>query len=206
MLHTEILSAPQQALFPLIREFRPIFGLVGGTALALHIGHRESIDFDLFTTAPLHHTQLRKQMVALGKHIQTLVESKEEYTVLVEGVKVTFLQYLFPFTCSVTLADVALLPDILTLAAMKAYALGRRAKWKDYVDLYFVMQTHHPLSEISEQAKLMFGTEFSEKNFRTQLAYFQDLDYSETVRFRPGFETSDEVIQQALVNWSLTES
>ena len=47
--------------------------------------------------------------------------------------------------------------ELLDLAAMKAYALGRRSKWKDYVDLYFL--------------------------FRAQLCFFSDIDYSEPVEF-----------------------
>lgn len=204
MLHTEILSEQQKALLPLIKEFRESFGLVGGTALSLHIGHRESIDFDLFTSAPLRHAALRQKVVAFGKNIQTLVESPEEYTVLVDGVKVTFLQYPFPLEYAVPLDDTALLPDILTLAAMKAYALGRRAKWKDYVDLYFVMEEHHPLEEIVRRATELFGAEFNEKNFRSQLAYFADIDYSEAVTFRPGSAKTDQEIKEGLVKWSLS--
>lgn len=206
MLHTEIFSEKQTALLPLIKNFRDGFGLVGGTALALHIGHRESIDFDLFTDAPLRHLALRNQVVAYGQNIQTMVESPEEYTVLVDGVKVTFLQYPFPLVYTVPFEDIISLPDILTLSAMKAYALGRRAKWKDYVDLYFVMEGGHALGEIVKQAESIFGAEFNEKNFRTQLAYFQDIDHSEAVIFRPGFEKSDDEIKKALVARSLEAS
>ena len=69
--------------------------------------------------------------------------------------------------------------------------------------LYFVMEKYHTISEVVEKAISIFGTEFSEKNFRSQLAYFQDIDYSETVAFRPGFETSDTAIKEALTAWSL---
>jgi len=49
MLHKEILTKKQIEIMPLIKSFSQDFGLVGGTAIALHIGHRRSIDFDLFT-------------------------------------------------------------------------------------------------------------------------------------------------------------
>jgi hypothetical protein len=203
MLHTEILSAPQQTLFPLLKKFRAGFGLVGGTALALQIGHRESIDFDLFTAEPLRHAALRQRIVSFGKNIQSLVESPDEYTVLVDGVKLTFLRYPFPLEYPVGWDDVARLPEVLTLAAMKAYALGRRAKWKDYVDLYFVMKQYHSLNEIVGQAESLFGGEFSEKNFRSELAYFEDIDHSEAVIFRPGFALDDQTIQAELTRRSL---
>lgn len=47
-MHKKILSGNQLELLPLVKQFEREFYLVGGTAIALHIGHRRSIDFDLF--------------------------------------------------------------------------------------------------------------------------------------------------------------
>ena len=47
-MHKEILSKYQIELLPLLKQFKREYYLVGGTAIALHIGHRRSIDFDLF--------------------------------------------------------------------------------------------------------------------------------------------------------------
>lgn len=95
------------------------------------------------------------------------------------------------------------MPSLLTLAAMKAYALGMRAKWKDYVDLYFIMKDFHSLSEIIQQAEKIFGDEFNEKIFRTQLSYFKDINYSEEITYKNGFGVSDEVVKRGLVDFSL---
>ena len=51
-MHKEILTDEQINLLPLVQLFNKDFGLVGGTAIAFHIGHRESIDFDLFSLYP----------------------------------------------------------------------------------------------------------------------------------------------------------
>lgn len=48
-MHLEILSENQKKLFPILKSFSRKYYFVGGTAIALHIGHRKSIDFDLFT-------------------------------------------------------------------------------------------------------------------------------------------------------------
>lgn len=96
-----------------------------------------------------------------------------------------------------------LLPDLLTLAAMKAFALGRRAKWKDYVDLYFILKAHHTVAEITAKGVEVFGREFNEKIFRTQLAWFEDIDYSEQIIYQNNFSTADEVIKEALVEFNL---
>jgi hypothetical protein len=205
MLHAEILSEGQRALLPLLRKLHDSFGLVGGTAIALHIGHRESVDFDLFTTEPLRADMLRSAIVSFGKNIRTLVDESDEYTTLVDGVKLTFLRYPFSLDYPVEWDGIARLPDLLTLSAMKAYALGRRAKWKDYVDLCFVMETGHSLRDIVRRAESIFGDEFNEKNFRSQLSYFDDVDYSEAVIYRPGFERSDEDMRTKLTEFSLGE-
>jgi hypothetical protein len=73
------------------------------------------------------------------------------------------------------------MPDLVTLAAMKAFALGGRAKWKDYVDLYFLLMDHIGLQQIIDKAKSIFGTSFTEKLFREQLSFFKDMDYEEEV-------------------------
>jgi len=95
------------------------------------------------------------------------------------------------------------MPDLLTLAAMKAYALGSRAKWKDYVDLYILLRDHFSLMQISEKSKDLFGVYYNEKLFREQLCYFQDVDYSEKVDFvvQP---VSDEEIKKFLTDVATT--
>ena len=54
-MHIEILSKEQQELLPWVSQFRREFYLVGGTAIALYLGHRKSIDFDLFKQGTVNH-------------------------------------------------------------------------------------------------------------------------------------------------------
>lgn len=75
------------------------------------------------------------------------------------------------------------MPDLLHLAAMKAYALGRRAKWKDYVDLYFIFKDFYSLEDVSSKAKEIFEGLFSPKLFNQQLCFFNDINYSEEVTY-----------------------
>ncbi len=205
MLHKEILSQAQERLLPLVRGVGQGFALCGGTSIALHIGHRASIDFDLFTSEELNINTLRRKLSEADKNFAVLVKSEDEYTVAVKGVKITFLRYPFPFEGSMWLDDVIQVPDLLSLAAMKAYALGRRSKWKDYVDLYFILSKYHSLREVADRAAQMFGNEFNEKIFRAALAYFDDIDYSEAVIFQSGFEVSDEAVRAALKDVSTGE-
>ncbi len=196
-MHKEILSEKQKDILPLIGSFSDNFGLVGGTAIALLIGHRESIDFDLFTEKELNNLEITKKIRKQKNIEHVIVDSKEEFTVIVEGVKITFLNYPYTINYSKKLEDIISLPDILTLGAMKAYALGRRAKWKDYVDLYFITKEYGGVKEVIEKAKEIFKNDFNEKIFRAQLSYFEDIDFSEEVIYRENFKIDDEVVK----NW-----
>lgn len=79
--------------------------------------------------------------------------------------------------------DYKQMPELIDLAAMKAYAMGRRATWKDYVDLYFLLKNHFSLTKIAKRAKRIFHGGFNEKLFRQQLCYFEDVDLSEKIDF-----------------------
>jgi len=78
-----------------------------------------------------------------------------------------------------------------------------RVKWKDYVDLYFVIKDHFSINEITKRAEKIFGAEFNEKLFRSQLAYFKDIDYTEEVIYLPGFKVEDKIIKKKLIEFSL---
>ncbi|MEK7061241.1 MAG: hypothetical protein AAB954_01120, partial [Patescibacteria group bacterium] len=75
--------------------------------------------------------------------------------------------------------------------------------WKDYVDLFFIFKTYN-FKQVVDEALTIFGSEFDEKLFREQLAYFKDLDYSEPVEYMPELAVDDSVIKQQLIKISLT--
>lgn len=182
-MHKEILSTDQFELLALVMDFKPEFFLVGGTAIALHIGHRRSNDFDLFKNGELHHKKILDMVNVHGFPVQVTRRVSEQLNLTINGVKFTFFDYPFPIKPVCIFEKVIELPDILTLAAMKAYALGRRSKWKDYVDLYFIIKRFHSIAEISATACAIFGELFSEKMFRAQLSFFEDIDFSEPLEY-----------------------
>ncbi len=204
MIYENILTKKQEQLLPLIKEFSKDFYLVGGTALALQIGHRRSIDFDLFNDKSFSPVSIRRKIARLGKTIDSIFSQGEgEFTGIIEGVKITFFYYPFTIERNVDFKEIIKMPDVLTIGAMKAYALGRRAKWKDYVDLYFILKKFS-LKELVEKARAIFKKEFNEKLFRAQLSYFEDIDYSEEVEYMPGFKKDKEEIKRFLEKISLS--
>lgn len=201
-MHKEILTKEQIALLPLVAEFSQDFGLVGGTAIALHLGHRRSVDFDLFSQKSFGNQSLLNKIL---RHLETdgiIVNKLGELTLILKGVKLTFYQFPFPLDYAAIFEGIKL-PELLTLAAMKAFALGQRAKWKDYADLYFIIKDHFSVGQISEKGKQLFGGNFNEKLFRSQLAYFEGIDYAEQVEFMPGFDIPKEAIKRQLTEFAL---
>jgi len=188
---------------PLLEKFSKDFGLVGGTAIALHIGHRRSIDFDLFSDKTFSNFRIKRKISRFKKIQRVFKDEDGQYTIFINGVRFTFFLYPYKINYSKKLSGIIKLPDLLTLAAMKSFALARRAKWKDYVDLYFVLKIHHSLNEIVAKGKKIFGNEFNEKLFRNQLAYFKDIDYGEEINYLKGFKVSDKIIKKELTNFSL---
>lgn len=200
-MRPDVLDPKQVRLIPLVTQFASSFYLAGGTALALQLGHRRSIDFDFFSDREFENQKVRNRIRTQFVIEQTIVDQLDELTVVVRGVKCTFLH--FPYSVSHDIPSVGQItvPDPLTIAALKAFALGRRAKWKDYVDLYFVFQ-QHSLSDVVGRASEIFANEFDEKLFRQQLAYHQDINYSEAVLFMPGKEVPQKTILSSLLSIS----
>jgi hypothetical protein len=204
-MHIEILSKEQAELLPLVAVFYREFVLVGGTAIALHIGHRKSIDFDLFKQGALKRKRILSKIDELSYKYNVTRSVTEQLNIDVNNVKFTFFEYPFEINKTCSLEKIIKFPDLLCLAAMKAYALGRRSKWKDYVDLYFMLRDYFSIKQISERAIEIYGDLFSEKLFRSQLSYFADVDYSEEVEFVKGFEVSKEIIKTFLTEKTIEE-
>ncbi len=119
-------------------------------------------------------------------------------------VKVTCFHYSYILDISAHFEHIVAMPCLLDLAAMKAHALGGRAKWKDSVDLYFLLRDHYQLPEIAARAKHIFQNSFNQKLFRQQLCYFKDVDFSETVEFMTDNEASEEEMTLFLTDVTTT--
>ncbi len=180
-----VLSQKQMALAEGLLPEMENFYLAGGTALALHMGHRRSLDFDLASFKEIIPFDLERQLIRTGFRIQKVFTATSyEFSVLISGIRVTFFN--FPFAIHheiIWQRGNITLPEIIELGAMKAYALGRRSKWKDYVDLYFLLKFRITMEELIEKARDIFTSHFNSKLFREQLCYFEDVDYSETMEY-----------------------
>ena len=200
---TEILTEKQRELLVWIAQYQREYYLVGGTAIALYLGHRQSVDFDMFKQGTINHKRNLERLSASGFAFQVTRRVAEQMNCLLNDVKLTFFQYPFDIPAAKKEGVPFRLPALLDLAAMKAYALGRRSKWKDYVDLYFILTEHYTMEQICARATEIFGELFSEKMFRAQLSYFDDIDYSEEVDYIIANPPTDDEIKARLIEISI---
>ncbi len=152
--------------------------------MSLYIWHRKSIDFDLFSNKPINHNRIISTIKKFWYSVtKTLVKNEDELTVIIDGVKFTFLYFPFDIKWNTNILPWIKSLELLDIAALKAYAIWSRSKWKDYVDMYLITKDYYSISEISDRARLIFGWSFNEKIFREQLCYFDDIDYTEEVDY-----------------------
>lgn len=159
------------------------FYLAGGTGLALQIGHRVSVDFDLFSEGEISKNLLVKvKKVFEGEEIAVSVNNSDELTLFVGGVKITFLRY--PFSIIDRLVDFDGLKALCAkeISATKAYTIGRRGTLKDYVDLYYILlDKHSSLDQTIGLADKKYGSEFNSRLFLEQLIFLDDVEIAEIV-------------------------
>lgn len=175
-MHLEALKLEQKKIFSEIKHF-PQFYLVGGTALALQIGHRISIDFDLFSKNNIPYALLKKvRRVFKGMKIEIVVNHSEQLSVIIEKTKIDFVKYNFPLVLKlIEFKDVEILP-VAEIATMKAFALNYRGTLKDYIDLYFILKGKYTtLKEIEKIGEKKYKNEFNFRLFLEQMLYLEGI-------------------------------
>ena len=161
---------------PSLKSFKDDFYLAGGTALALQLGHRDSIDFDFFTGEDIDTESLFDgiKKVFKDRDIKKVQEEKNTLTVVVDdNIKISFFTYKYPLLDRLVIEDNLRLASIQDIACMKLSAIVSRSTIKDYVDLYFVLQKI-PLGELLNSVVRKFP-ELDVNLVLKSLVYFDDL-------------------------------
>ena len=177
-IYPEILDEKRLAVFKKLGQIEKNNYLFGGTALALQIKHRKSIDFDLSLEKPIKKTFLHQvATVFFGNEISVSVDQPSELTVFLDKeIKITFLHYPFPFLHPLIKTKYLNLLSLPDLVSTKAQTIGKRGEWKDYVDVYFLLaKTGLNIKQTMKEAKKRFKGEFNEKLFLEQLVYWDDI-------------------------------
>ena len=144
--------------FPLPNNFY----LAGGTAVTLYLGHRVSIDIDLFTkehflTGPIIEVIRKAHLV----HIED-VSDRDSLVAEVEGVRLSLFYYPYPLLEPLYYDNVnkISLASLIDIAAMKIVAIVQRGTAKDFVDLKAIMETTNmPLEQLVSLTLKKYGTQ-----------------------------------------------
>lgn len=155
---------------PEVKELR----LVGGTALALQYGHRQSVDLDFFGKLPEDKDELIDVVRRVGD-VTVLNRSKIILQMVVNQVKVDFVDYSrYPWIDEPILGDGFVLASDKDIAAMKINAIMGRGTRKDFIDLYLLLQ-HYSLTQIMDFYRQKYP-EFSEYRALLSMTYFDDAE------------------------------
>jgi hypothetical protein len=201
--HDEILTARQRKALHLLgrRTAERDFYLAGGTAIALHLGHRRSVDFDWFLTdrisdPPRLGGEIREEGVPF--EIGQIARGTLYGSVL--GVRVSFLEFRYPmldplvpwpeYGCR--------LAGLRDLACMKLSAIAQRGSRKDFVDLYALGQTGQTLPDMLAWYREKFGLE-DIGHVLYALSYFDDAEAERMPRMI--WKAPWKQIRQTIVGW-----
>ncbi len=140
-MHYEALDEKRRALLPALGAFKNDFYLAGGTALALQIGHRVSVDFDFFTEEGFDTEVLYEQVQKTFGQVPRTQESVHTLAVIVEDdVRISFMRYRYPLLAACVDTEHLRLASMPDIGCMKLGAIVSRAELKDYVDLFFILK------------------------------------------------------------------
>ncbi|MDP9014163.1 MAG: nucleotidyl transferase AbiEii/AbiGii toxin family protein [Pseudomonadota bacterium] len=191
--HLEILPPPQRTLWNELSELSREFVLYGGTALALHLGHRNSVDFDFFDSRALDLSQI-EQGISFLKGAKIIQRDKNTLSAIVDRggpVKVSFfgVPNLPRLSAAVVAKDNGLrVASLLDLAGTKASVVQVRAEAKDYIDIdALIMAGKVDLPLALSAAQQLYGRTFNPQITLKALSYFDDGDLrqlSEDVKLR----------------------
>jgi hypothetical protein len=177
----DILPPAQGRLWPELAGTPDQFTLYGGTAIALRLGHRQSVDFDWFTSMPFVPNALMRRVPYLrGATVQQ--SARDTLTVTVERGGPVQLSFFGGLDLGqVAPADIAMGPGIkvgslIDLAGLKVAVVTQRAELRDYIDVHALLTTAHiPLADMLAAAAIIYGAQFNPLLSLKALAYFDDL-------------------------------
>ncbi len=172
------------------KEYLNSFVLVGGTALALQMGNRESIDLDLFSTDDFSSNEI---LSSLLNDYQIIVNNQLTQTLIstINQVKVDFIKFHYPFIRPFVIIENVRMASIEDIAAMKLDAITGRGSKKDFYDLFFLLQ-HYSIDELFSF--------YSEKYpHQTTFHVIRSLSYFEDAEIQPNPIVFDKTITWEIV-------
>ncbi len=195
-----ILDKERIEILPKLKFFKKEFYLAGGTALALQIGHRDSVDFDFFKQGELDTKKLfvEIQEVFDGCKILKIQEEKNTLTVLInENIRLSFFVYKYDLLKDKKDEENLFLASVEDIACMKLSAILSRSSNKDYIDLYYIFK-EYDFEEILKLCQKKF-VDIDLNLILKSLVYFEDVEI-EPIIFKNGMEIEFVKIKNFLLD------
>ena len=177
LFFAEVLDKQRLEILPYLAPFKDLhFYLAGGTALALLLWHRKSVDFDFFTPNQIDTQQLFQlcQKIFSDFTVKKIFEEENTLYITVNGVKISFITYEYPHVEACIETPYLSLASIEDIGTMKLSAIQNRSTNKDYVDLYVTIKKIW-LQRLLEVFFQKFGDVVSDSYLLKALIYFDDI-------------------------------
>ena len=174
----DILPKAQRELWPALVDIPDSYVLYGGTALALRLGHRSSVDFDFFSSHALDFGALYK--IPFIADAEVLQREPMAFTISVnppDPVKVSFfgnIGFGRVGDPDQTADGVLAVASLLDLFGTKLKVLLQRVAARDYLDLAAILRAGVPLQDGLGAAMALYGNEFPPIDAVKALAYYED--------------------------------
>ncbi len=179
------------------KEYLNSFVLVGGTALALQLGNRKSIDLDLFSNTDFSSNEL---LISLLDDYQIVVNNQLSQTLIstINEVEVDFIKFHYPFIRPIVIIENIRMASLEDIAAMKLDAITGRGSKKDFYDLFFL------LKQYSIDELFSFYTE--KYPHQTTFHVARSLTYFEDAEMQPNPVVFDKTITWEVVKQKIISS
>ena len=184
------------------------YTLVGGTGIAVQIGHRLSEDLD-FCSFKQHvadknrvdFAAIKKELEGVGKVDEVLVVEDSQVDLVFNGVKLTFFTNDFTFRelKRIAVENNVFVADLPAAGAMKVYVLPYRAKFRDYYDIYSLLQQGVSIRDMVDGAARLSKFQISTKNYLSKLINGKryEVDPNFTL-LQPKYSVSAEEIEKVV--------
>ncbi len=188
-MYPETINTKTKSVLAKIAEldFLKNFYLAGGTALAIQLGHRESIDLDFFTDEKFSVQSLKYKLSQIGN---LMVDYEDEDTLngTLDEVKISFFHYGYKQNFNLVRHDNIFLADERDIAAMKIDAISARGSKKDFVDMYFLLQKYSLNQLIEFFEKKYQNIQYNKLHILKSLVYFDNADNNPDPIMLVGFD------------------
>jgi len=174
------------------------FYLAGGTALALQINHRTSLDFDFYTEKEFDPRKLREKFDEEFEEVREIHIAEDTLGLEVDGIGISFFRYPYPLVKPLQKIESAYLASLEDIAAMKIIAISQKGKRRDFIDIYFLIKDFglRKIIDLTRKKYPMFNIYVGLQG----LVYFKDADEDlEEGRFRLLREVNWEEIKNHIL-------